>query len=137
MARTFFAIGLLLGAALAVSAAQEEPAITVTQSDGTYGVIARFAVSESPSVVREVLTDYSSIPRFMPDVRRSVIVERDSQRARIEQEAVSKYMMFSKKVHLVLDVEEGTDVIAFRDRCNRSFEEYEGSWTMRAHGTGT
>jgi carbon monoxide dehydrogenase subunit G len=128
---------LLLGAALPLSAADDQPVISVSESDGRYAVTARFAVPEPPAVVRQVLTDYANIPRFMPDVRRSVIVERDEQRVRVEQEAVSTYMMFSKKVQLVLDVEEGDAVIAFRDRCNLSFESYEGSWALHARGAGT
>jgi ribosome-associated toxin RatA of RatAB toxin-antitoxin module len=136
--RNILVIGLLfLGAARPFGAAPQEPVISVSESDGRYAVAARFAVAEAPAVVREVLTDYANIPRFMPDVRRSVIVERDAQRVRVEQEAISKYMMFSKTVHLVLEVEEGDEVIAFRDQFNRSFEQYEGSWTLRAHGAGT
>ena len=42
----------------------------------------------------------------------------------------TKYLMFSKRVHLLLNVEEGLNVIRFRDECNRSFAQYEGSWTM-------
>jgi len=136
--RTIVAIGLALaGTALAGRAAQEEPVISVTEGDGRYAVAARFSVPESPALVREVLTDYAEIPRFMPDVRRSVIVQRTEQRVRVEQEAVAKYMMFSKKVHLLLDVEEGDQVIAFRDLCNRSFQRYDGSWTLRPEGGGT
>ena len=38
--------------------------------------------------------------------------------------------MFSKRVHLVLEVRESPNTIRFRDRCGRSFVRYEGSWTM-------
>ena len=37
-------------------------------------------------------------------------------------------MMFSKRVHLVLDVEDGGATIRFNDTCGKSFEHYEGSW---------
>jgi ribosome-associated toxin RatA of RatAB toxin-antitoxin module len=84
-----------------------------------------------------VLTDYDNIPHFMPDVRSSRVLERREGAVRVEQEAVSRFLLFSKRIHLVLDIEEGADVIRFRDRCNDSFESYEGSWTIKALPGGT
>jgi ribosome-associated toxin RatA of RatAB toxin-antitoxin module len=109
---------------------QDEPIVAVRETSGTYVVEARFGVAAPASVVREVLTDYASIPRFMPGVRTSEVLQRDEGYARVEQEAVSKFMMFSKRVHLVLDVDEGGEVIRFRDRCKKSFEKYEGAWRI-------
>ena len=56
---------------------------------------------------------------------------------RVEQEAVSRYLLFSKRVHLVLEVNEGAEVIEFRDLCNTSFKRYEGAWTIAASGQET
>jgi ribosome-associated toxin RatA of RatAB toxin-antitoxin module len=77
-----------------------------------------------------VLTDYEQIPRFMPEVRTSVIRERAIGRAVVEQEAVSALMMFSKRIHLVLEIEEQADALIFRDRCGRNFVQYEGAWRL-------
>jgi hypothetical protein len=120
----------ILSAALAAAAA-DEAVVSVRQTgDGAYTVAARFSVAEPADVVRAVLTDYANIPRFMPDVRASDVVEREDGYARVEQEAVSKFLLFSKRVHLVLDVEESANVIRFRDRCKKSFRAYEGAWTI-------
>ena len=54
-----------------------------------------------------------------------------------EQEAVARFLMFSKRVHLILDIEETPLAIAFRDRCGQSFERYEGMWLMSENGVGT
>ena len=122
---------VVLGAALATNAAAtEEPMISVRERDGVYRVTASFDVPETPEVVREVITDYPSIPRFLPDVRTSDVLEREAGYALVEQEAVSRFMLFSRRIHLVLRVEEGADRIRFRDTCNRSFVQYEGGWTM-------
>lgn len=102
-----------------------------------YSVTARFDVPEAPRVALAVLTDYEQIPRFMPDVRTSVILERTSGHVVIEQEAVSHYMMFSKTVHLVLEVTENGDTIHFVDRARDSFTEYEGTWRVTPQGGGT
>jgi ribosome-associated toxin RatA of RatAB toxin-antitoxin module len=102
-----------------------------------YAIAAHFTVPEPAAVVQAVLTDYANIPRFMPGVRTSRVLEQTDGRVRLEQEAVSKFMMFSKKVHLVLEVEEAQGLIRFRDACHKSFVTYEGSWTISAQDTGT
>lgn len=135
-ARALIAGVALLSATVAAAAATGGP-VSVLETDGDYVVVARFTVAEPAAVVRAVLTDYANIPRFMRDVQKSTVVERDGTRVRVEQEAVSKYMMFSKRIELLLDVEEGTDVLRFSDRCKRSFDRYEGAWTIASLGAGT
>jgi ribosome-associated toxin RatA of RatAB toxin-antitoxin module len=124
---------LLLGSTVAAAQNPVDTASLVSvreTDDRSYVVAARFTVPETAPVVRAVLTDYEQIPRFMPGVRMSRVLERAEGHARVEQEAVSKFMLFSKRVHLVLDVEEHTEVIRFRDRCGKSFKSYEGAWTI-------
>jgi ribosome-associated toxin RatA of RatAB toxin-antitoxin module len=122
------AVFLLLSASLAT--AGQSPDVTVREEQGVYTVVARFVVDQSPDVALAVLTDYEQIPRFMPDVRTSIVRERAIGRTIVEQEAVSGVMMFSKRVHLVLEIQEHPGAIIFRDRCGRSFVRYEGSWRL-------
>ena len=84
-----------------------------------------------------MLTDYEHIPRFMPDVRPARCSSAAPAGAVVEQEGVSRFMMFSKRVHLVLDITEGVDSVRFRDRCGRSFTAYEGTWKLAARDGGT
>lgn len=134
MRRVFFF--LLAMAVTATAAAQQPPpaAVSVREADGAYIVEARFEVAASAAVVRGVLTDYAGIPRFMPDIRTSVVRNRTGDSVTVEQEATSKFLMFSKTVHLVLVVEEGARLITFRDMCGTSFTRYEGSWTLTGDG---
>lgn len=60
----------------------------------------------------------------------SVVLERSDGRAIVQQEAVSKVMLFSKRVHLLLEIDEGADTLRFHDRCGRSFVRYEGAWRV-------
>jgi carbon monoxide dehydrogenase subunit G len=113
------------------------PSVTVREERGVYSVSARFHVAQPPAVVLAVLTDYENIPRFLPDVTSSLVRERSDSRAIVEQEAVSRMMMFSKKVHLVLEISEEAGAIRFRDRCGRNFEQYEGAWRVTANGAGS
>lgn len=130
-------VALVMASLTAGAMSTAQPLTSVRERDGVYTVAARFDVPEPATVVHEVLTDYANIPRFMPDVRTSRIVERGPGYARVEQEAVSKFMLFSRRVHLVLDVEDSPGVIRFRDRCNRSFAQYEGEWTIDSDGGNT
>ena len=92
----------LLAAAVVMSGlitgqtAAEPAAVSVREDEGVYYVLALFSVAQPVSIVRDVLTDYEQIPRFMPDVKTSVVVER-SPRLLVRQEASSKLGMFSKR----------------------------------------
>jgi hypothetical protein len=106
------------------------PAVTVSEERGVYSVTARFQVPEGSAVALAVLMDYEHIPRFMPGVETSIVLERATGRAVVQQEAVSRLLMFSKRVHLVLEITEGVDTLHFRDRSGLSFSRYEGMWQL-------
>lgn len=118
------------GATAAAAAADGGPQVTVREEQGVYIVAARFTVAQPGSTALAVLTDYEGIPKFMPDVRTSAVLERGQGRMIVEQEAVGRVMMFSKRVHLVLEVREEPGTIRFRDLCGQSFARYEGSWRI-------
>lgn len=128
----------LPGAHLAATAAPApSPQVSVSEERGTYAVTARFEVPQPPDVVLAVLSDYERIPRFMPDVRSSVVVERSPDHVLVEQEAVSQFMMFSKKVHLLLEVRREDGTIRFMDRSAKSFDRYVGAWRVERRGEGS
>jgi hypothetical protein len=104
--------------------------VEVTEAGGVYSVTASFAVSESPESVMAVLSDYERIPSYVPDMEISRIVARSEAGMMVEQQAVSKFMMFAKRVHLLLDVREGAGTLRFTDRCGKSFSAYSGSWLV-------
>ena len=118
-------------------AAPAEPRVEVTETGGVYTVTAAFALTESPDTVMAVLTDYDRIPQYLPDVTVSRVLERTATGAIVEQQALSRFMMFSKRVHLVLDVREEARSLRFRDRCGQSFSSYQGSWVISQHDSVT
>jgi ribosome-associated toxin RatA of RatAB toxin-antitoxin module len=137
MAMVLATASLILALSRATAEAGPAPTVTVREERGVYAVSARFHVPEPPAVALAVLTDYENIPRFLPDVTSSIVRERSERGALVEQEAVSRMMMFSKTVHLMLEISEERDAIRFRDRCGRSFETYDGAWRVAASGTGS
>ena len=129
---------LLLGPGLTAAGASEGGTpVTVTRVDGAYVVQARFSVPQSTAEVIAVLTDYDGIPRFLPGIRRSVVRSRQGARTMVEQEAVSRVLLFSRRVHLLLEIDESADALVFRDTSGRSFERYEGAWRVSPAGHAT
>ena len=128
---------ILLALAFVLSADPPAPDVTVRQERGVYSVSARFVVLQKPSVALAVLTDYEDIPRFLPDVKTSIVRERTASHLVVEQEAVARMMLFSKRLHLVLEITQDAGTIRFRDRCGESFVKYEGSWQLVARNGGT
>ena len=127
---------LLPAVTLTAGSGDRGQVVSVREDQGVYLVEARFAVSRPAAVAFAVLTDYEQIPRFMPDVRKSTVLERGDRRAVVEQEASARFMMFVKRVHLVLDVHEDEGIIRFQDRCGKSFTRYEGTWQIGQDGEG-
>jgi hypothetical protein len=111
--------------------------VQVQERDGVFNVSTSFDVPQAPGAVLAVLTDYEGIPRIAPDITRSVVLSRQDGHTRVEQQAVSKVLFFSKTVHLVLDVLETPTSVSFRDSCGRSFTLYEGTWQVAATPAGT
>jgi carbon monoxide dehydrogenase subunit G len=121
---------IAISGALTLAGSAAVSRVDVTESGGVYHVTAAFAVSASPQAVMAVLTDYERIPTYVPDMEISRVIERTSGGAVVEQQAVSRFMLFSKRVHLLLEVREDDGLLRFRDRCGKSFAEYGGSWTV-------
>jgi carbon monoxide dehydrogenase subunit G len=111
--------------------------VTVVETSGVYHVTARFHVQQPLARVAAVLTDYERLPRFMPEIKTSIVRERTAERTLVEQEAVSRVLLFSRRVHLILDVRREGDGLAFTDLCGRSFVTYAGAWRLVADETGT
>ena len=122
--------GLGLPEASASEPATVDPQVQVTAERDVYHVTARFSVTQPAATAMAVLTDYERIPRFMPAVTSSTVLERGAGHAVVAQEATARMLMFSKRVHLVLDIDEDGATIRFRDRCGTSFESYAGAWTV-------
>ncbi|MBI3549052.1 MAG: SRPBCC family protein [Elusimicrobia bacterium] len=97
-----------------------------------YEVDGSFEVASSSHVVWAVLTDFENIGRFVREVISSKVVERNDGRLLLEQSAVGRAFLVSKKVHVLLDVrqEEGRR-IEFEDILLNDFDQYRGTWELR------
>ena len=111
--------------------------VDVTEAGGVFQVSASFAIHQPADAVMAVLTDYERIPKYMPDMEISRVIARTQGSMVVEQQAVSKFMLFSKRVHLLLDVRQDEGTIRFSDRCGKSFSAYTGSWIVSQHDSLT
>ena len=73
----------------------------------------------------------------MPGVRTSIVRERGEGWTVVEQEAESRLMLFSKHLHLVLQIEEQPDALIFHDRCGQAFIRYQGAWRLSSEDRHT
>jgi carbon monoxide dehydrogenase subunit G len=131
--------GRLFLAALVLTAmsagAAEEQQTVVSEDNGVYTVNASFTVVQSPAAAIAVLTDYEHLSRFMPGLQKSSVVGRTGSRVTVEQEAVAKFLAFSKQICLLLDIDESPLALKFTDRAGKSFTRYDGAWHVSTlHG---
>lgn len=132
-----FTMVAVLTATIVLAAPAKAPRIAVVETGGTYQVTAEFTVPTTPAAVAAVLTDFERIPEFMPEVTSSEVLSRTEAGLVVQQEAIAKFLMFSKRMHLVLDVSHDGGTIRFRDRCGKSFTSYEGAWQLTGAGGHT
>jgi carbon monoxide dehydrogenase subunit G len=126
----------LVAAALPSVALAQSADVTIRDDErGMYRVEGAFVVDAPRTVVWEVLTDYEGIDEFVSSILRSEVTERRPDGLLLQQEAVGKLFLFSKSIHLLLEVrEEPEHTIAFRDVSGRSFESYSGEWRIEDAG---
>ncbi len=108
----------------------EQTQVGVNEAGGIYTVSATFAVPQSPESAMAVITDYNHLAEFMPGIRKSGVAARTGARVTVAQEADAKFLTFSRRIHLLLDIDEAPRSLGFKDKSGKSFVRYEGSWRL-------
>jgi hypothetical protein len=100
-------------------------------ASGTYQARGTFVIAAPATAAFEAITDYEGIPRKAPSVKVSRVVSRDGSKVVVEQEIVAKALFFSKRIRLLLEIEETPlQKVEFRDTAEEDFDHYEGFWTI-------
>ena len=112
--------------------AADDVSLAFTQTaDSIYRINGSFVTLAPRRVIWSVLTDYDGIDRFVTSMRESHVRRRDSDSLLVEQAAVVRLFLFSRTVHLVLDVRETPyESIRFVDIRHRDLRSYHGSWEL-------
>jgi ribosome-associated toxin RatA of RatAB toxin-antitoxin module len=101
-----FLVATLLVISMPVMAGLPAPEVAVKRveaaGDQMFEVEASGTVKASPATVWKVLTDYESMPDFVPDLTRNKVMSRTGNRAVIEQAGVARFLFLSRPIHLVV-----------------------------------
>jgi Polyketide cyclase / dehydrase and lipid transport len=82
----------------------EELSVEATRRGDRFEVRAK-AVLDAPAVVAwAVLTDYETLPRFVPGLSRSTVRLRQGNRVRLEQSGEARFLFFSYPIEVELEV---------------------------------
>jgi hypothetical protein len=123
--------------AIAAAAPSPSDAITVavTKEGRGYVVEGRCSTQVTKLAAWNVLTDYDAIDGFVSSMRESRVIERADSHLLVEQTAVGRVFLFSRRMTVVLFVhEDPAGVIAFEDVLRRDFTSYRGEWRIEEHG---
>lgn len=94
--------------ALAAPAVAARPEVTAKRVEANgeqvFEVAASGTVKASQAAVWKVLTDYESMPEFVPDLEVARVVSRTGNRTILEQSGVARFMFLSRPIHLVVQV---------------------------------
>jgi hypothetical protein len=82
----------------------------VTQDAAGYRIDASADLDADQALVWETLTDYEKLPQFVPGIRRVRVLETHEEAGRqhllIEQAGELRFLFFSRRVAVLLDVEQ-------------------------------
>jgi hypothetical protein len=105
---------------------------------GTYSLEGGFDVRASSASVWEVLSDYQHLAGFVSSLKKSNVKQAHDGKILLEQEALGKVLLFSRRVRVLLKVtEEPYARIRFEDVSRRDFEFYRGSWEIAPGASGS
>jgi ribosome-associated toxin RatA of RatAB toxin-antitoxin module len=132
---------ILLGTLAAVLlAAAPDPVVSQRMTGdmaNIYEMKGSFDVAAPAEVVWSTLTDYASHPRFVSDLKSSVVREKREGETLVAQEATTQVAMFSATVQLLLSMKETSGVqILFTDTLRKDFEVFDGKWSVSKNDQG-
>jgi hypothetical protein len=138
--KSFLRLGVVCAVFLLAGRPIHAEDVTMALQDlgnGTYRLEGHMKVAGTPYNVWKVLTDYENISKFVSSMRKSTIKESTTDRLLLEQEALGKEFVFSKRIRVVLQVTEiPYRKILFEDVSHADFEFYEGSWEIQSGPAG-
>lgn len=124
-------VGVPPGATEAPAGGSDGVTVSVTRSASGFEVEGRCVVRAPVAVAWEVLTDYDGIDGFVSSMRESRVSGRGDRHVLVEQVAIGRLFIFSRRFRATLFVEETPQTrIRFEDVLGRDFQSYHGEWRI-------
>lgn len=135
ISRVVATLGIVGAVFLGSARVSRAESVTMALEDlgkGTYRLEGHIRLNASPYEVWRVLTDYERISNFVSSLRKSAIKESSTEKLLLEQEALGREFIFTKRIRVILQVTElPYRRIIFEDTSHDDFTFYEGSWEIR------
>ena len=138
-------LGLLLGAAVPASAATAQ--IEIDRRGAIFEVQAHAHVAAPLKLAWSTVTDYESLPAFIPDITSSRILERRSDGAvehlTLEQRGALRFLFFSRPVAVRLHIEQQAPLrvvaqhIVRADGAQDEVRSFDGTYRLEEDAAGT
>ena len=123
---------------LAARADESAPALRETLQDGVYQLVGGFEVAADPHLVWAGLTDFDSMPHYVPSIRSSVPETASDGGLVVVQQFEGKAFIFTRTINVRMTIQEQPErQIAFQDVAAKDFDTYQGSWQVQSLDGGT
>ncbi len=108
--------------------------VTESVQDGAM-IQGDFCAPVSGAVAWDVITDYSSISRYVGSIDSSKIKEKTKDVILVEQTLQTQLLFYKSKLSVLLEVKETPySEVSFKDISKQSFQAYSGSWRIAPNG---
>jgi len=139
IARCFYLLLLLCSQAGAQQKpdAQPGPVVSVERQDGTFKVDASVLLPVPPCQAYALLTDYNSLPDYIPGMLEVSFVRLSDTVVKVSQVAEAKILFFSIEVKTVLEMEEIPNQRILFKLLEGDLKAYSGEWSLQEVPEGT
>jgi ribosome-associated toxin RatA of RatAB toxin-antitoxin module len=135
--RLYLIILLSLCCLSAYAQEQQKPVVSVARQDSHFQVSASIVMPVTPCVAYALLTDYASLPDYIPGVL-EIHAERISQSTiKVHQVGEVEVLFFHIKMETSLEMEEIPNQRIIFKQTEGDLESYSGDWNLLETSEGT
>jgi hypothetical protein len=120
----------------ALQDARAAPVLEVERAHDTFAVRIEIPVAVDVATAWQVLTDYDHLAEFVPDMRSSRMQRGEGGRLLLEQQGEAKFLFFSSRIDVTLEVEESPPVRLQFKAVRGNMKIMQGEWRVSATAAG-
>jgi len=113
------------------------PVVSVERRDAYFNIYAMVLLPVPPCQAYALLTDYASLPGYIPGMLKVSFERLSDSMVKIRQVGEAKLLLFSVKVELLLEMEEIPNQRILFKLIEGDLEAYSGEWRLQEVSEGT